>query len=148
MDTKIVTPLMQPYVYEGKVVYVHEGNLFDVVLDMGFRLTNLVKFWLRGFYLPFSKSDISATEKALFHRSKDFAFCHFLRRSVIVAPVSQARQSRGIWYADIYLKGEDAMFPEATVQIGMHKYIDLKPYMELQHSLGYDQSKVHIKYGT
>jgi len=132
---------MRRFVYNAKIVYVHEGNQFDVVLDLGFYIFVRQRILLNGLDIPSIRSS-SETERQQARDSKDCAMKFLLNRSSVMVETFKHHKD-GVWLANIYLAA-DTNYSQTKIDLEGTDYIDVCKYMRVLADSGYDVSKVDI----
>ena len=133
-----------PHLYRGRVTYVFEGNVYDVVVDTGFFVTVRVPVKLRGLSLPSFRSS-SAEDRRLVRAAKDVAMGTLLDKWVFLETFKEESRSSKMWLADIYLQASSSS-PELEKEILGTPMVDFSAYMNLLKESSFDTRGVDLTY--
>lgn len=133
---------MNPYLYRAKVIYVVEGNVYDVVVDLGFRVHFRERLSLEGLDVPDLKSG-NRLDRNLARGAKDCAMGLLLQKDVFLETFRRhSRQVR--WSANIYLPIQKTKVVSSVVHLEGVEYISVCKYMRQLCDWNYDVGRIDI----
>ena len=133
---------MNVHVHPAKVIYVIEGNVFELVMDLDFCGQFRERVRLDGLDLPNLRSGVEA-DRIIARNAKDCAMKLLLQREVIIESFREnANQVR--WSVNMYLPEVKTRFEASKVAILGMTYIDVCKYMRCLSDHRYDPSEVDL----
>lgn len=127
--------LRNSWYFDGKIVYVKEGHVYDVVLDLGFNLSLRVTLTVDGINLPSLRAS-NKVEREFAQRAKDFAMSTFLNKKCLVETF-RSMGARG-FMSNIFF-AEDGEEKHTTLIEG-RKFVDAVKVLRSAHDAEFKNS--------
>jgi len=118
-----------PYVYNGKIIYVHDAGTYDVVLDLGFRITTKFRIKLADFEFPHYRSK-DEDERSRAKRAKDCAMKLLLNRRVLIKSYLESGHWDK-WTAELYLVGTNTALDWVKISSEGRELVSVSKYFSL-----------------
>ena len=107
--------------FDGKIIYVHAGNLVDIVMDVGFGITVKKELKVDGVELPSLRSS-NRNERRLAQDVKDVMMERFLNKRCLIETFKDVDGHE--YVGNIFIDEEDAEEKFTTI-IGTRPLLDV-----------------------
>jgi hypothetical protein len=133
---------MNVHVHPAKVIYVIEGNVFEIVADLDFYIHFRERVRLEGLDLPNLRSGLES-DRIIARNAKDCAMRLLLQRDVTIESFREnANHVR--WSVNMYIPEVSTRFEASRVTLQGINYIDVCKYMRCLSDHRYNPSEVDL----
>lgn len=133
--------MVKRFVHSAKILFVHEGNLFDALFDLGFNITVRQPVRIRGLDLPELRSpDTKAREIA--KKAKDCSMRLLLNKWCLIETFKEGRRPT-IWPGHIFLSAQ-TRYGDTRIIVEGEEYVDVCKYLRLLYDGGFNVTDVDV----